>query len=326
MKTIAFFNNKGGVGKTSLVYHLAWMFSNLGHKIVVADLDPQANLTSMFLNEAELELLWADSGTQSIYSIIEPRIRGTGDISSPIPKVIQGRIALIPGDLRLSGFEDELSETWPKCLDGKENAFRATSAFYRTIDQVTKRTETDYAFIDLGPNLGAINRAALISADYVVVPLGPDLFSLQGLKNMGPTIRQWRKDWKERKSKSQNNDLLLPPGDMAALGYILMRHSMRDSRPVQAYSKWINGMPEEYRLSMLDAPPSAGQIDYKDDENCLAILKDYRSLMPMAQEVRKPMFALSPADGAIGSHQAGVQQCYADFRKLAEKIIDSVVL
>ena len=50
MKAIAFFNNKGGVGKTSLVYHLAWMFSDLGVRIVAADLDPQDNLTSMFLN------------------------------------------------------------------------------------------------------------------------------------------------------------------------------------------------------------------------------------------------------------------------------------
>lgn len=58
MKTIAFFNNKSGVGKTTLVYNLAWMFAELGLSVVVADLDPQANLTSMFLEEEELESLW----------------------------------------------------------------------------------------------------------------------------------------------------------------------------------------------------------------------------------------------------------------------------
>lgn len=51
MKTIAFFNNKGGVGKTSLVYHLAWMYADLGLSVVAADLDPQANLTSMLLKQ-----------------------------------------------------------------------------------------------------------------------------------------------------------------------------------------------------------------------------------------------------------------------------------
>ena len=50
MKTLAFFNNKGGVGKTSLVYHLAWMFADHGIPVLAADLDPQANLTAMFLD------------------------------------------------------------------------------------------------------------------------------------------------------------------------------------------------------------------------------------------------------------------------------------
>ena len=51
MKCITVFNNKGGVGKTSLVYHLAWMYDKLDYNVLVADLDPQANLTSMFLDD-----------------------------------------------------------------------------------------------------------------------------------------------------------------------------------------------------------------------------------------------------------------------------------
>lgn len=57
---VAFFNNKGGVGKTSLVYHLAWMYADLGLRVIAADLDPQANLTSAFLDEGRLEQLWPD--------------------------------------------------------------------------------------------------------------------------------------------------------------------------------------------------------------------------------------------------------------------------
>ena len=52
--------------------------------------------------------------------------------------------------------------------------------------------------MDLGPNLGAINRSALIAADYVVVPLLPGLSSLQGLNNLGLTLRRWRGEWQER--------------------------------------------------------------------------------------------------------------------------------
>ena len=55
---VAFFNNKGGVGKTSLVYHIAWMIARKGLRIVAVDLDPQANLTANFLAEEQLEELW----------------------------------------------------------------------------------------------------------------------------------------------------------------------------------------------------------------------------------------------------------------------------
>jgi chromosome partitioning protein len=53
MKTIVFFNNKGGVGKTSMVFHLAWMFRDMGHSVLAVDLDPQSNLTSIFLDDSD---------------------------------------------------------------------------------------------------------------------------------------------------------------------------------------------------------------------------------------------------------------------------------
>ncbi len=55
--------------------------------------------------------------------------------------------------------------------------------------------------------------------------------------------------------------------------------------------------------------------------NCLALLKHYHSLMPMAMEARKPIFLLKPADGAIGAHFQAVQRSYTDFKSLCEKII-----
>jgi cellulose biosynthesis protein BcsQ len=55
---LTFFNNKGGVGKTSLVYHLSWMFAEGGRRVIAMDLDPQANLTAAFLDEDKLESLW----------------------------------------------------------------------------------------------------------------------------------------------------------------------------------------------------------------------------------------------------------------------------
>lgn len=200
---IAFFNNKGGVGKTSLVYHLAYMFSDRGLRVVAADLDPQSNLTSAFLDEERLESLFPqDGGIQTIFDCLKPFKRGIGDIASPRLEAIDARLALIVGDMALSTFEDQLSEVWPKCLDRDERAFRITSAFWRILQHGASSHQADVVLIDLGPNLGAINRAALIASDYVVIPLGPDLFSLQGLRNLGPVLRRWRGEWTERVNKN----------------------------------------------------------------------------------------------------------------------------
>ena len=198
MRTIAFFNNKGGVGKTTLVYHVAWMCEELGQRVLAVDLDPQANLTTMFLDEDSLERLWPEDGrNQSILVCISPTIEGTGDIApAPLQRIRHG-IHLLPGDLGLSVFEDKLSDSWPRCLIGDKSAFRVMTAFHRIIRDASEKVNADIVLMDVGPNLGAINRAALIASDHIVMPLAPGLFSLQGLKNLGPMVYLWRDSWQK---------------------------------------------------------------------------------------------------------------------------------
>ncbi|MBF0181066.1 MAG: ParA family protein [Magnetococcales bacterium] len=318
MKSIAFFNNKGGVGKTSLIYHLAWMFAERGIKVLAVDLDPQANLTSMFLEEERLEALWPDGDhQQTVYGVISPILRGIGDIAQPFVEKLAPRLGLIPGDLGLSRFEDKLSEAWPKCHNRDESAFRTMTAFHRLVLQGAD-WDTDIALIDVGPNLGAINRAALIASDYVVLPLGADLFSLQEMKNLGPTMRDWRTIWKELLSKAPT-DLPMPTGLMSPLGYVVSQHGIRESRPVKSYHRWVDRIPRIYREAVLneqvDVPPRPELDPYS-----LAMLKHYRSLMSMAMDCNKPMFFLKAADGAIGSHTQAVRDCYSDFFILAKRI------
>lgn len=324
MTSIAFFNNKGGVGKTSLVYHLSYMLRELGRNLVIADLDPQANLTTMFLSEDRLESLWPDGPhPDTILGCLAPIQRGIGDITLAPLERVDDDIDLIVGDLGLSSFEDKLSSEWPSCLDSKEAAFRAVSALYRIIEEARQRTRSPIALIDVGPNLGAINRSALLAADFLVIPLAPDLFSLQGLRNLGPTLRTWREGWKERLRKNPASDLPLPQGRMEPLGYVVMQHSLRLDRPVKAYKKWMDRIPEEYTNSVLgnDTLPA---LDFTVDPNKITHIKHYRSLMPMAMEAQKPMFLLKPADGAIGAHQQAVRDCYMDFKYLAEEILRRV--
>ena len=319
MKTIAFFNNKGGVGKTSLVYHLSWMYAQQGIRTLAVDLDPQSNLSAMFVDEERLSQLWEGSAT--IYDSLLPLVEREADITNPHVEMVTGGLGLICGNLALSRFEDLLSENWPKCLDGQVGAFRVITAFHRIIEQAATAMSAELILIDVGPNLGAINRSALIASEQVVLPLAPDLFSIQGLKNLGPTLRDWRKDWKKRLGELPSNaKISVPTGNMQPIGYVIMQHGIRDSRPVKAYLRWMEKIPTVYRVALLKE--QAQPVSVKDDSYNLALLKHYRSLMPLAMRANKPMFFLKPADGAIGSHVEAVRSCYDDFDSLARRIAD----
>jgi chromosome partitioning protein len=326
VKTIAFFNNKGGVGKTTLVYHLAWMFSELGVRVLAADMDPQANLTAMSLSEDQLVLI-EDDEIDSIYDVIAPVIAKGSDVSPRVTKVA-GDFALLPGDLDLSAVEDALSSEWTKCLSDspldRERAFSVTTSLARSIQTAADRFGADIALVDVGPNLGAINRSALLGADYIVVPVAPDIFSLKGLTNVGRGLADWQRGWKRRLEDAPPQEMW-PVGKMKPIGYVVSRFSTYAGEKATHFRRWINRVPYGFHSDVLgesSTPPAT--VD--EDEACLAWLKDYRSLMPMAQEARKPIFLLRPGDGAIGAHQSAVKEAYRDFRTLVDKIAKQIKL
>lgn len=323
MKTIVFFNNKGGVGKTTLVYHFAYMLAELGYTCLAVDLDPQSNLSSYFLEDDQLLEIYGAESRPTIMAAVKPLDRGIGDIDRATIHTISDKIGLLAGDLDLSLFEDKLSENWAKCVDGDEAAFRIISSFYRIIQETAGQMNADYSIIDLGPNFGAINRATLIAADYVVMPMAADLFSLQGLKNIGNRLEKWRKEWDKRKRENPEPNLILPNATTFPLGYIVMRFIVEESRPVKAYGRWANRIPKIYREAILKETPTEDIVDIRVDQdtNCLALLKHYHSLVPLAMESRKPIFLLKPSDGAIGAHLGAVKSAYQDFKSLTEKII-----
>lgn len=323
MKIISFFNNKGGVGKTTIAYHVAHMMGRLGKKVLVMDLDPQANITALFLNDSKLEEIYGlETERNTIIKSLLPIQKGTGDIDQAETEQINNNISLISGDLELSILEDKLSQEWANCADGKEPAFRMVSSFYRIAMQASEKVDADYVLFDVGPNFGAINRAALISSDYIVIPMAADLFSLLGLKNLGRMLDNWKNDWETRyqQSKSKGFDFKIPEGNMQPIGYIVSQHSIRDSRPVKSYQKWANKIPKIYDHSLKNQFDSSKTIE--NDPNCLALLKHYRSLMPLSMQESKPIFDLKPADGAFGSHVASVINAKKDFERLTKKIIE----
>ena len=326
--TLTFFNNKGGVGKTSLVYHVAWLLSELDHVVLAVDLDPQANLTAAFLEEEALVGLWEDpsDAATTIQRCVEPLTK-VGDVRQPRLRRITDGLHLLPGDLALSSFEDRLAAEWPACLsEAPYRAYRCITAFWHAIRLGASQCAADIVLVDVGPSLGAINRSALIATDFVVVPLGADLFSLQGLRNLGPVLRRWRADWKTRLTHWKKPEFELPAGSMRPLGYLMQQHGVRLSRPVQAYDRWFRRMPAEYARSVLEQPKPAVGLTPANDPHLIAEVKHFRSLIALAQEARKPVFALTPADGAMGAHAVAVRAAYEEFKQLTEEILRRLAL
>jgi cellulose biosynthesis protein BcsQ len=321
MRKIAFFNNKGGVGKTTLVYHVAWMLSKLGIRTVAIDLDPQSNLTSMFLTPGRLEEIFEQDLPLTLLSSIKPVVAGDPYVSVHIER-INNNLGLVIGDLALSSYEDLLSDAWLKCLGrNNDHEFKKTSIFHTIVNDAARQFDAELVLLDVGPNLGAINRAVTISSDYVILPVASDLFSLQGIKNLGVTLSAWRNDWNDRLSRRPPAATFeIPSSNFLPAGYIIMQYTSKQSRPVKSYLRWANRIPTFYSQYVLNQTSESQTVE--EDGHCIALLKHYHSLAPMAMEAHKPMFLLKPADGAIGAHTYAVQACYEDFEKLTQEILN----
>lgn len=324
MKSLVLFNNKGGVGKTTLTFNFAHMAARLGLRVVVLDYDPQCNVSSIFLAEDTLADLWdaaAPTGS-TVASSIDLVRRGKGEVRDPVMREVAERLFLLPGDLLLSRFEQSLAEEWPKTGAAEnERALAVTTALDLLSNRAAAITNADIVFADVGPSLGALNRAALLACDFVVLPLAPDLFSLQGLRNVGPTLNEWRRDWDRVRENhlGGRDEAQLPPHAFKPVGYIVQQHLARADRPVLGYRKWAEQIPAVYAQEVL-GETKAGTLSFEEDPNCIARLKHFSSLVPLAQVARKPLFDLKQADGISGGQIQAVAQARKEFEQVVRQL------
>jgi len=106
---------------------------------------------------------------------------------------------------------------------------------------------------------------------------------------------------------------------MRPVGYVVMQPNLYGGQVTRAYARWLARLPSEYSRSMLSSPGVAGST-VDSDPHCLAVLRYYRSLMPLAQSARKPIFKLAAADGVMGAHAKSVNDIREEFRALAARI------
>lgn len=334
MKSLTLFNNKGGVGKTTLTFNIAHMLARSGYRTVALDYDPQCNLSAIFLSDEDLAELWEDEsqgdmtradGSRTVAGCIDLIRRGKGDIRVPSLIQVANDLWLLPGHLGLSRFEQQLAEEWPKILgSNNERALDVTTALDLLSNLAAEQVNADIVIIDVGPSLGALNRAALLACDAVMVPLAPDLFSLQGLANVGPTLREWRHDWDNVHPNRLRNTAqeTLPIHRFQPIGYIVQQHLSRADRIPAGSQRWAAQVPRYFHQYVLDEAKPPEDLSIENDEQCISLIKHFASLIPLAQDARKPIFDLKQADGIGGGQIQAVARARREFEALVKQLIE----
>lgn len=332
MKSIAFFNNKGGVGKTTLLCNLAGHFAlrrNL--KILVIDADPQSNATSYLMPDDTLSRLYADGSFVNIFEYYEPVARGKGYSTVP-PSIIKSPrfgVDLLPGHPRFALREDLLAKDWSDTLVGTERGLQTTFTFGHLLNTVAR--DYDFAFIDMGPSLGAINRSILLAADYFLTPMSADLFSLMAIENIILSLQTWRSeleaglDYYEKKNRARyEQDGIELKWKIMFLGYVMQQYKAKsvrgEIRPVASYDKIIQQFPAD--VQRLEDEFGLGDSATVD----LGQFPSLYSLVPMSQTAHAPIFALGSSDGVVGAHFAKVDESGAMFEQIAERVMSRLAL
>jgi cellulose biosynthesis protein BcsQ len=241
-KVISFFNNKGGVGKTTTSTNIAaGLAQKFKKKVLYVDLDPQCNSTLLITGEERVaDCYWVKPGaTKTVLNIVAPLLEDEPSIAfdhEAIDKTANRfGVHLLMGHPKLSAIEDRLGEAWVKVVGGEIGALRKTNWCNALISQL--RGEYDYILIDLGPSLGSLNRSALIASDFFVTPMSIDIFSIIGLRN----ISDWLNDWIKRYERGIEN--LIQNGQES----LLAKYPVRRELPIEALAKLAERMKNAWQ-------------------------------------------------------------------------------
>lgn len=331
MKSITIFNNKGGVGKTTFLCNLASCIAlKLRKKVLVIDADPQCNATIYMLSKEETLKLYASNTRNSIDSFLEPLRRGKGYKEESVPTIRSERfgVDLIPGDPKLALSEDLLASDWVSGISGDPRGLQTTFAFK---EMILRYVNYDYIFLDVGPSLGAINRAILIGSDYFVVPMSSDIFSLMAIKNISLSLTKWKRalekgltDYKSEYETTYDIHGQNVNWKLSFAGYIMQQYTAKtiegQRRPVKAYEKILQQMPNLIRNELIgkfSMLPSKTKYE-------LGEIPNLHSVVPMSQTANAPIFELKARDGVVGAHFAKVMEAEKIYRAIAAALINNV--
>ena len=328
MKSIGFFNNKGGVGKTTLLCNLAGSLA-IKHdkKVLVIDADPQCNASAYLLDEVQLQKILLDEKHYSVDGFYEPVRRGQG-YPTDVPTVVRSErfnLDLIVGDPKLSIREDLLATDWADTRNGEPRGFQTTFAFKELISRFS---DYDYVMVDMGPSLGALNRSVLLATDYFVMPLSVDIFSMMAVENIIKSISVWKTDLEdaiERLHRKENYyfqiDGVNVGWTLGFAGYVVQQYRAKKKEGIRQAVGAFETIIERQRVELAELCKFF-DVDPKDAD--LGEVPTLSSVVPLSQQAHAPIFDLGSKDGVVGAHYTRVSEASEFFHSISERFVQRV--
>jgi len=322
-KIISLFNHKGGVSKTTTVFHLGWKLASLGKRVLIVDADPQCNLTGLTLGLEDYESLFAfyDSKQNTdIFNSLAPTFAlesatptnalGTTNIT----KTKNNNLFILAGNIRLSEIDIQIATALTS--SGTIPVLRKfVGAFNTLIRRIAKEHNIDIVLIDMSPSVSATNQCILMSSDYFILPLSPDFYCYQAIDSLSNVLPRWSEEsatFKDGKADS------LPMENPKMLGFITQNYRIytvdnkkekEEDAPKQmakAYLQWLDKIktisneklvPELEKVDMIvDEKIFKNAVTY-DDPYHLAGVQNFSGLIPVSQKLSKPIYELTAEDG-----------------------------
>ncbi|KRF05309.1 hypothetical protein ASH00_13080 [Arthrobacter sp. Soil782] len=318
-KSLAFINNKGGVGKTTLACNMAYYLSKeANRRVLVVDLDPQCNATQLLLSDTQWDELYGDlslkDDKRSILHALRWIRRGDSGVDRTYEPVRSERfeVDVLPGHPSLAILEDTFSSSWESFVSGDLGGGRRT---HWVAELVRGAMDYDLVILDAGPSLGALNRTVLIGTDYFVTPTAADLFSLFAIDNIGEWIRKWAKKYTNglasvRDEFENESEEFFPRGsglEATYLGFTIQQYVSKtisggQRRNVNAYDRYKKQIPTKARkLAALSSQPHQDSRRALNLHLDLGIVPHMFAMVPLAQARHAPISALLPSDGLKGA-------------------------
>lgn len=328
-KQIALFNHKGGVGKTTTTFNLGWMLANKGKKVIIADCNPQCNLTGMvlgFKDAKSFKSMYESDGVTNIRDGLAPAFESRPALIEPVdcePINGQPNMFLLPGHIGLAEYQVTLgiAQEFSGSLVTLKNL---PGAIHYLFTKTAKKYDADFILVDMSPSLGPINRNLLTTSDYFIVPMFPDYFSAMATQSLTTILPKWSAWAKYGKSLPLLQEAIYPFPDKHPkfLGTIIQNYRVREDNPTAAFRQWIEEikfgvetrlipelrdndmlLPDEFYKKAHEIGSDTNQFDLlvKDVVYNSVIsqpilqVSDFNTLIARSQEHNAPVFDLTDA-------------------------------